>query len=71
MPACCWMAILQDPPELIEEFVALWSEGYDVVYGRRVKRDAPLLMQLAYKASTAFLTIFLLSGSRTMRAIFR
>ena len=25
------------PPELIEQFVARWREGYDVVYGRRVK----------------------------------
>jgi dolichol-phosphate mannosyltransferase len=41
---------LQDPPELIESFVALWREGYDVVYGRRVKREAPILMQAAYKA---------------------
>jgi dolichol-phosphate mannosyltransferase len=41
---------LQDPPELIEKFVTLWREGFDVVYGRRVKREAPLLMQFAYKA---------------------
>lgn len=41
---------LQDPPELIEEFVAKWREGFDVVYGRRVKRDAPVLMGFAYKA---------------------
>ena len=41
---------LQDPPEMIEEFVAKWREGYDVVYGRRVKREAPLPMQIAYKA---------------------
>jgi nucleoside-diphosphate-sugar epimerase/glycosyltransferase involved in cell wall biosynthesis len=41
---------LQDPPELIESMLARWREGYDVVYGRRVKRQAPLLMQLAYKA---------------------
>lgn len=40
---------LQDPPEMIEQFVEKWREGYDVVYGRRVKRDAPWLMQLAYK----------------------
>ena len=40
---------LQDPPELIESFVLKWREGYDVVYGRRVKREAPLLMQVAYK----------------------
>ena len=41
---------LQDPPELIERFVEKWREGYDVVYGRRKKRQAPLLMQFAYKA---------------------
>lgn len=41
---------LQDPPELIEEFVALWRQGFDVVYGRRVKREASLFMQVAYKA---------------------
>ncbi len=40
---------LQDPPELIEGFVEKWREGYDVVYGRRVKRDAPWYMQIAYK----------------------
>ncbi|HTR35473.1 MAG TPA: NAD-dependent epimerase/dehydratase family protein [Bryobacteraceae bacterium] len=40
---------LQDPPELIAEFVAQWRKGYDVVYGRRVKREATLLMQGAYK----------------------
>lgn len=41
---------LQDPPELIEQFVAKWREGFDVVYGRRVKREASLLMQMSYKA---------------------
>ena len=41
---------LQDPPELIEKFVALWRKGHDVVYGRRVKREAPLFMRIAYKA---------------------
>ncbi len=41
---------LQDPPELIEQFVKHWREGYDVVYGRRVKREASLFMQFAYKA---------------------
>ena len=40
---------LQDPPELIEQFVERWRQGYDVVFGRRVKREAPLLMQFAYK----------------------
>lgn len=31
-------ADLQDPPELISEFVALWEQGYDVVYGVRTDR---------------------------------
>jgi dolichol-phosphate mannosyltransferase len=40
---------LQDPPELIETFVSRWREGFDIVYGRRVKREAPLLKRLGYK----------------------
>lgn len=31
-------ADLQDPPALIAEFVALWEQGYDVVYGVRADR---------------------------------
>lgn len=30
---------LQDPPELIEQFVKKWLEGFDVVYGIRRKRE--------------------------------
>lgn len=40
---------LQDPPELIEQFYAKWEEGYDVVFGRRVKRDMPMVWGWAYK----------------------
>tara|TARA_B100000787_G_C16193111_1_gene298799 strand:- start:454 stop:1398 length:945 start_codon:yes stop_codon:yes gene_type:complete len=40
---------LQDPPELIEEFVHKWIEGYEVVYGSRIKRDTSLIMNLSYK----------------------
>jgi dolichol-phosphate mannosyltransferase len=40
---------LQDPPELISEFVEKWREGYDVVYGERVQREAPFAMRFAYK----------------------
>ena len=40
---------LQDPPEMIEAFVEQWRAGHDVVYGRRVKRDAPWYMGIAYK----------------------
>ena len=31
---------LQDPPALLSRFVALWREGYDVVYGLRESRVA-------------------------------
>lgn len=41
---------LQDPPEVIEAFFEKWQEGFDVVYGIRVKREAPRWMQFAYKA---------------------
>ena len=41
---------LQDPPELIEAFHGRWSEGHDVVYGVRVKRDMPWHWGLMYKA---------------------
>jgi glycosyltransferase involved in cell wall biosynthesis len=41
---------LQDPPELIPQFLAKWREGYDVVYGVRVKREATPFLQVAYKA---------------------
>ena len=41
---------LQDPPELIADFYKKWKEGFEVVYGVRVKRDAPLLLSGAYKA---------------------
>jgi dolichol-phosphate mannosyltransferase len=40
---------LQDPPELIESFYQRWREGFDVVYGIRVKRVATRFLQIAYK----------------------
>lgn len=40
---------LQDPPELIQDFYPLWEQGYDVVYGRRVKREMPWHRGLEYK----------------------
>ena len=41
---------LQDPPELIEQFYELWHAGYDVVYGRRIKREMPVVWGMLYKA---------------------
>jgi nucleoside-diphosphate-sugar epimerase/glycosyltransferase involved in cell wall biosynthesis len=40
---------LQDPPELIEQLYQKWIEGYDVVYGVRVKREMPRLWGYMYK----------------------
>jgi polyisoprenyl-phosphate glycosyltransferase len=40
---------LQDPPELIEKFFTKWNEGFDVVYGIRTRREAPLYMSVLYK----------------------
>ncbi|SFN07924.1 glycosyltransferase family 2 protein [Variovorax sp. OV329] len=42
---------LQDPPEIIKEFIAKWEAGYDVVYGQRIVRDG----ETALKKMTAFL----------------
>lgn len=41
---------LQDPPELIEAFYGKWREGFDVVYGERVKRETTPFLRVAYKA---------------------
>jgi len=40
---------MQDPPELIEQFHEKWVDGFDVVYGVRVKRDATNFLRIAYK----------------------
>ena len=40
---------LQDPPELIEDFVKKWTDGFDVVYGKRIKREASNFMNFSYK----------------------
>ena len=38
-------ADLQDPPERIPEFVALWEQGYEVVYGIRQIREEGAMMR--------------------------
>ncbi len=40
---------LQDPPELVEQFFYKWQDGYDIVYGTRVRRETTFFMQFAYK----------------------
>ena len=32
-------ADLQDPPEIVQEMIARWKEGYEIVYARRRSRD--------------------------------
>lgn len=43
-------ADLQDPPEIIRDFVREWRAGYDVVYGQRTTRDGESVV----KRTTAF-----------------
>ncbi len=40
---------IQDPPELIPQFVQKWLEGYDIVYGIRSKRKIGVFLGFAYK----------------------
>jgi polyisoprenyl-phosphate glycosyltransferase len=42
-------ADLQDPPEMLEQFFALWQQGYHVVYGIRRKRPEGWLLQTIRK----------------------
>lgn len=38
---------LQDPPELIPEFVHHWEEGYEIVYGMRAEREEGTALKTA------------------------
>lgn len=46
-------ADLQDPPELIQEMISYWEDGYDDVYARRnnrqgetwLKKNQPMVLQ--------------------------
>jgi dolichol-phosphate mannosyltransferase len=40
-------ADLQDPPEVVEQLIAKWKEGYDVVYARRLSRAGESKFKLA------------------------
>ncbi|MBE0574957.1 MAG: glycosyltransferase family 2 protein [Desulfuromonadales bacterium] len=44
-------ADLQDPPELIPDFIQYWDEGYDSVYAKRLARNGESFL----KKGTAFL----------------
>jgi dolichol-phosphate mannosyltransferase len=49
---------LQDPPELIEAFYGKWDQGWDVVYGRRVRRDMPWYWGMMYKLFYRIFALF-------------
>lgn len=42
-------ADLQDPPEVIPHMIKKWEEGYEVIYGKRIKREG----ETAFKKVTA------------------
>jgi dolichol-phosphate mannosyltransferase len=42
-------ADLQDPPELLESFLARWRGGAEVVYGVRQHREGSVLKRVAYR----------------------
>src|SRR5258708_21275168 len=44
-------ADLQDPPEVVEQLIAKWKEGYDVVHARRLSRAG----ESRFKRATAHL----------------
>ncbi len=72
---------LEDPPELIEAFVARWREGFDVVYGQRSDPEAGPFARLAratfYRVFNRFSTVripadagdFCLLDKRVVRSV--
>lgn len=40
---------LQDPPDLIKNFIENWLNGYEIVYGKRVQRDEARLQSVFRK----------------------
>lgn len=51
-------ADLQDPPEVIIDMIAKWKEGFEVVYGKRLKRKG----ETAFKKLTAKIFYRILRG---------
>jgi dolichol-phosphate mannosyltransferase len=56
-------ADLQDPPEVIPEMVALWRQGYHVVYGNRIARQGESTFKLG-TAKVFYRLINLLSETK-------
>ena len=51
-------ADLQDPPELIPQFVRHWEQGYEIVYGIRATREEGAVMRATRNVYYALLTRF-------------
>ena len=47
---------LQDPPELIKDFIEKWEQGYKIVLGKKTKSEETLLMFLIRSAYYEFLS---------------
>ncbi|MCR4324826.1 MAG: glycosyltransferase family 2 protein [Candidatus Curtissbacteria bacterium] len=56
-------ADLQDPPTVIPKMIKKWQEGYDVVYGKRLKREGESYFKL-WTARAFYSLINLLSGTK-------
>lgn len=59
-------ADLQDPPELIGEFLNLWEQGYEVVYGVRADRSSDTAGKRL--SANAFYTVFNFLSDRPIPA---
>lgn len=40
---------IQDPPEAIPSLIKKWEEGFDIVYGSRIKRNDSFIRKISYK----------------------
>ena len=49
---------LQDPPEMIKDFISKINDGYDIVFGIRKKREASLFKRICYKMFYFFFNKF-------------
>lgn len=49
---------MQDPPDLIPNFVKKWEEGYEIVYGIRAQREEPFYLRALRKIYYRILSKF-------------
>jgi glycosyltransferase involved in cell wall biosynthesis len=69
-------ADLQDPPELIPEFIKHWEDGYDVVYGKRITRSGETIIKKAtayvfYRVIKKFSRIYIPEDAGDFRLLSR